>query len=166
MALTDPSTLWTPNELQVLQQLFRMTLPHKNQSAQIYWEGFGVMGKYVYVCVCWFRCPPVCLLSGPAGDGCCRKTGIFPESLLMFWHIITVRHGPSIPFKDLFSTDPCSIDWTTGLEPMQNSSMSQSNTHCKCQGVLFSDWKMPLHLLTFLSSPSLVQDNRRINHVV
>lgn len=51
MALTDPSTLWTPNELQVLQQLFRMTLPHKNQSAQIYWEGFGVMGKYVYACV-------------------------------------------------------------------------------------------------------------------
>lgn len=70
------------------------------------------------------------------------------------------------PFKDLFSTDPCSIDWTTGLEPMENSSMSQSNTHCKCQGVLFSDWKTPLHLLTFLSSPSLVQDDRRIDHVV
>lgn len=120
----------------------------------------------VCVCMCRSRCPPVCLLSGPAGDGCCRKTGIFPENLLMFWHIITVRHSPSTPFKDLFSTDPSSIDWTTGLEPMENSSISQSNTHCKCQGVLFSDWKVPFHLLTFLSGPSLVQDNRRINHVV
>lgn len=78
------------------------------------------------------------MYSGDAG-----KTGIFPESLLMFCHIVVVQHSPPAPFKAAFSTDPSSTDWTSGLDPMENSPTNQPNTHTqkhtKFQGVLFND---------------------------
>lgn len=86
-ALTDPSTLWTPDELQVYQQLFRMTLPQKNQSAQTCW-GCGAVekGKYMCVCVWCSLCAQCCVWP---------STTIFPQCFLLLT-IVHLSHRVSL----------------------------------------------------------------------
>lgn len=101
-ALTNLS-LWTAEDLQVNCQLFKVTLPHKNQSAQTY----RTSKRCVCVCACVLYCMVQCVMySGDAGE-----KGFFPESLLMFSH-----------------RDPGSADWTRGLDLVENSP-TQQHTH-------------------------------------
>lgn len=121
------STLWTPDEVRVCQHLFRVTLPHKNQSAQTYRSSKKVC---VYVCLMWSNVLCTVVMQ--------QKKGFFPESLLMFSRI-----------------DPCQlielVDWTH----WKISHTPQPNAHT--QGVLFNDWKVPLHLLTSHLHPHDIQ---------
>ena len=146
-ALTDPSTLWTLDELQVYQQLFRVTLPHKNQTAQTYWEGRGEWSgkkkkkkKGGSKCVCVVVPGPMCYV-----QWWCRKSRDLPRKSFDVF-----SHCPPVPFRAafffFFSLTFSSLDlWTW---PNGKLSHKGTHTHTKFQGVLFNDWKVGLQLLT------------------
>ena len=79
------------------------------------------------------------MYSGDAG-----RAGIFPESLLMFSHIVLPSLSELLFF--FFSLTFSSLDlWTW---PNGKLSHKGTHTHTKFQGVLFNDWKVGLQLLT------------------
>lgn len=169
-ALSDPSTLWTPDELQVYQQLFRMTLPHKNQSVQTYWECWGcgavkrgnVIGLFVYRFVCGLvQCVMNC------GEE--KKLRSFQK---VFWCFLSYCHSStqSCHFQAAFSSDPQSPGWTSGLNSMESSPTNQPNTY-KPIAVCISVFELPLlishfHPHTVHTQPSKENSWRSIRHVM